>query len=89
MVKNGKLGVIKEIKMFLGGFEYRIAEKGRAPIPSQFRRELKEGVVSTPGVERCITAYPLSEWKKLAICNFLVRMRCNGFRSEQTVRQQR
>jgi MraZ protein len=52
--------------MFFGEFEYKIDEKGRVPIPPRFRRELKEGVVLTPGVEQCITAYPLSEWKKLA-----------------------
>ncbi len=52
--------------MFFGEFEYRIDEKGRVPIPPRFRRELKEGVVLTPGIEQCITAYPLSEWKKLA-----------------------
>jgi MraZ protein len=52
--------------MFFGEFEYRIDEKGRVPIPPRFRRELREGVVLTPGVERCITAYPLSEWKKVA-----------------------
>ncbi len=52
--------------MFFGEFEYRIDEKGRVPIPPRFRRELKEGVVLTPGIEKCITAYPLSEWKKLA-----------------------
>ncbi len=52
--------------MFFGEFEYRIDEKGRVPIPPRFRRELKEGVVLTKGVESCITAYPLSEWKKLA-----------------------
>jgi len=52
--------------MFFGEFEYRVDEKGRVPIPPRFRRELKEGVVLTPGVEKCLTAYPLSEWKKLA-----------------------
>ena len=52
--------------MFLGEFEYKIDEKGRVPIPPKFRRELKEGVVLTPGVERCIVVYPPSEWKKLA-----------------------
>ncbi len=52
--------------MFLGEFEYKIDEKGRALIPPKFRRELKEGVVLTPGVEKCINVYPLSEWKKLA-----------------------
>ncbi len=52
--------------MFFGEFEYKIDEKGRVPIPPKFRRELKEGVVLTPGTEKCITAYALSEWKKLA-----------------------
>jgi len=52
--------------MFFGEFEYKIDEKGRVPLPPRFRGELKEGVVLTPGVEECITAYPLSEWKKLA-----------------------
>ena len=50
--------------MFFGEFEYKIDEKGRVPIPPKFRSALKEGAVLTPGVEKCITAYPLSEWKK-------------------------
>ncbi len=52
--------------MFFGEFEYKIDLKGRVPIPPKFRKQLKEGVVLTPGVEKCITVYPLSEWKKLA-----------------------
>ena len=52
--------------MFFGEFEYKIDEKGRVPIPPKFRRELKEGVVLTPGVEKCIVAYALPEWRKLA-----------------------
>jgi len=52
--------------MFFGEFVHKIDEKGRVPIPPRFRKELKEGVVLTPGVEKCIIAYPLSEWKKLA-----------------------
>jgi len=52
--------------MFFGEFEYKVDEKGRVPIPPRFRRELKDGVVLTPGIEKCITAYPLSEWRKLA-----------------------
>ncbi len=75
--------------MFFGESGYKIDEKGRVLIPPQFRRELKEGVVLTPRVEKCITTYPLSEWKKLAVCNFIVRMRFNGFRPEQAVRQQK
>ena len=52
--------------MFLGEVEHKIDEKGRVMLPAQFRRELREGVVLTPGVESCITAYPLAEWKKIA-----------------------
>ena len=52
--------------MFFGEFEYKIDEKGRVPIPPRFRRELKEGMVLTPGIEKCITAYSLPEWKKQA-----------------------
>jgi MraZ protein len=52
--------------VFLGEVEHKIDEKGRVMLPAQFRRELREGVVLTPGVEQCITAYPLAEWKKIA-----------------------
>lgn len=52
--------------MFYGEFDYKIDEKGRVPVPPRFRNELKDGVVLTPGPEKCITAYTLTEWKKLA-----------------------
>ena len=52
--------------MFFGEFEYRIDERGRVPVPPKFRSELKAGVVLTPGVEKCIIAYPAAEWVKLA-----------------------
>ena len=50
--------------MFFGEFDYKIDEKGRVPLPPKFRNELKDGVVLSPGVEKCINAYPLAEWKK-------------------------
>jgi len=52
--------------MFFGEFEYKIDQKGRVLIPPKFRRELREGMVLTPGIEKCIVAYPLAEWKKIA-----------------------
>jgi MraZ protein len=52
--------------MFFGEFEYKVDEKGRVPIPPKFRGELRSGVVLAPGIEKCITVYPLTEWKKLA-----------------------
>jgi len=75
--------------MFFGEFEYKIDEKGRMPFPPRFRIEPKKGVVLTPGIKKCITTYPLSECKKQIVCNFLARMRFNGFKSELVVRQQR
>ncbi|MFC1900380.1 division/cell wall cluster transcriptional repressor MraZ [Chloroflexota bacterium] len=52
--------------MFLGEFEYKIDEKGRLPVPPKFRRELKEGVVLATGPEKCVVAYSIAEWRKLA-----------------------
>ena len=52
--------------MFFGEFEYKIDEKGRVSLPPRFRRDLKDGVVLIPGVEQCIVAYPLLEWRKLS-----------------------
>ena len=52
--------------MFYGEFDYKIDEKGRVPLPPRFRSALKDGVVLTPGAEKCVNVYTLSEWKKLA-----------------------
>lgn len=52
--------------MFLGEFEYKIDDKGRVPVPPRFRRVLREGLVLSQGVERCINVYTPPEWKKLA-----------------------
>lgn len=54
--------------MFIGEFEYRVDEKGRVPIPPKFRTDelKKDGMVLSPGMEKCVIIYPLSEWKKLA-----------------------
>ncbi len=52
--------------MFFGEFEYKLDEKGRLPLPPRFRGALRDGVVLTPGVEKCISVYPLAEWRKLA-----------------------
>ena len=57
-----------ELLMFIGEYTYRVDEKGRVPIPPKFRSEelKKEGLILSPGMEKCITIYSLPEWKKLA-----------------------
>ena len=52
--------------MFLGEFQYKVDDKGRAPVPPRFRTQLKEGIVLVPGMEKCITVYPVAEWKKVS-----------------------
>jgi len=57
---------IEVIKMFFGEYPYKVDEKGRLPLPPKFRREMKDGVILTKGMENCITVYPIAEWKRLS-----------------------
>ena len=52
--------------MFFGEFEYKLDEKGRFLLPPKFRGDLEDGIMLSPGVEKCISIYPLAEWRKLA-----------------------
>jgi MraZ protein len=53
--------------MFFGEYPYKVDEKGRLPLPPKFRRQMKDGVILTKGPgERCITVYPVAEWKRMS-----------------------
>ena len=52
--------------MFFGEYEYKVDEKGRVPLPPKFRRQMKDGVILTRLTDKCITAYPVAEWKRVA-----------------------
>lgn len=52
--------------MFFGEYTYKVDEKGRVPLPPIFRRQMKEGVILAKGIEKCITVYPIAEWKRLS-----------------------
>ena len=52
--------------MFYGEFDYKIDDKGRVPIPPRFRNALKDGLVLTVGAEKCISAYTVTEFRKLS-----------------------
>lgn len=52
--------------MFFGKYQYKVDEKGRVPLPPKFRREMKEALILARATEKCIAAYPLAEWRRLA-----------------------
>ncbi|MGY0692288.1 division/cell wall cluster transcriptional repressor MraZ [Virgibacillus sp. FSP13] len=51
--------------MFMGEFQHNIDTKGRIIVPAKFREELGESFVVTRGLDKCLFAYPMTEWKLL------------------------
>ena len=54
------------IIMFIGQYKYNIDDKGRLVIPNDFRKKLGQTVIINKGIEKCITIYMESEWKKVS-----------------------
>ena len=52
--------------MFIGEYSATIDDKGRISLPAKFRRDLKNKVVVTRGLDQSLFLYTLAEWKKLA-----------------------
>ena len=52
--------------MLLGEYECRIDQKGRVAIPAKLRKEFQDGLVLTRGVDKCMLAYPVTEWGKVS-----------------------
>ena len=52
--------------MFLGEYQYKVDDKGRLPFPPKFREQLKQGLVLTQGLDKCITVYSIEEWGKVS-----------------------
>ncbi|WP_205135628.1 division/cell wall cluster transcriptional repressor MraZ [Virgibacillus halotolerans] len=53
--------------MFMGEFQHNIDTKGRIIVPSKFRDELGENFVVTRGLDKCLFAYPMDEWRNLEL----------------------
>lgn len=51
--------------MFLGTHEPKLDDKGRLVLPAKFREQLAEGLVITKGQERCLFAFPMTEFHKV------------------------
>lgn len=49
----------------MGEFQHNVDVKGRIIVPSKFREDLGEYFVLTRGLDKCLFAYPLDEWKLL------------------------
>lgn len=51
--------------MFMGEYLHALDTKGRMIMPSRFREELGEKFIVTRGLDHCLFAYPMGEWKAL------------------------
>lgn len=52
--------------MFIGEYQHSIDPKKRLAIPSKFRTELKNKIVITRGLDKCLFIYPMKVWEELA-----------------------
>jgi MraZ protein len=51
--------------MFIGEYQHALDSKNRMIVPSKFREELSNLFVMTKGLDGCLYAYPMEEWRKL------------------------
>lgn len=51
--------------MFIGEYQHAVDNKNRMIIPSKFRDSLGEDFVLTKGLDGCLYAYTMEEWKVL------------------------
>lgn len=49
--------------MFMGEYKHNVDVKGRMIVPAKFREGLGDSFVVTRGLDKCLFAYPLDEWK--------------------------
>ena len=52
--------------MLLGEYALRIDHKGRLAIPARFREVFRAGLVLSRGFDKCLIAYTVAEWEKVA-----------------------
>lgn len=52
--------------LFIGEYPYSIDPKKRLAVPSKFRSDLKNKVVITRGLDKCLFIYPMKVWNELA-----------------------
>lgn len=51
--------------VFLGTYEPKLDEKGRVILPAKFRDQLADGLVITPGQDRCLYVVSAAEFSRM------------------------
>ena len=52
-----------EISLLIGEYEHSLDAKGRIIMPSKFREDIGEKFIVTKGLDGCLFAFSLEEWK--------------------------
>jgi MraZ protein len=52
--------------MLIGEYTHTIDDKNRLSLPVKFRQEMGKKVVVTPGLDKCLFLFTISEWKKIS-----------------------
>ncbi len=52
--------------MLIGEYTHTIDDKNRVSLPAKFRTLMGKRIVMTPGLDSCLFAFTLEEWKKIA-----------------------
>ncbi len=52
--------------MFIGEYSHTVDQKGRVNLPAKFRRDVREGVVVTRGLDHCLFVYTRAAWQVMA-----------------------
>src|SRR3989344_1311231 len=66
--------------MLIGEYQHTIDAKKRMALPAKFRKDLGGEIVVTRGLDRCLFAYPMTEWQKVseALANLPTGQASNG-----------
>lgn len=51
--------------MFIGEYQHSIDNKNRMKVPAKLKEGLSNVFIMTKGLDGCLYAYPVDEWKKL------------------------
>lgn len=52
--------------MFIGEYLHSVDDKKRLSVPAKFRKELGKKAVVTLGLNKCLSVYPVKEWRVFA-----------------------